>query len=181
MMFLVPIKVSNVYKYQGLMAVWPLWLLACLAVTTVYGIILVLRATEYAAEEEGLSRTSTTLLHRAEAHKEMWTPFKDVPALPMTLAAFEKSTRWDRVKLAAQRKANGAARHVHKALRLASVALVFLLPPLHDEKESARDYRARLRIWIGNALAVLCVLLFIIGECSAISSTNTSNRTIHVD
>ena len=159
------------YKDKGLVAIWPLWLLFCLTASTAYGVILALRATEYAAEEVGLSRTSTAPLHRAEAHEETWIPFKNVSALPMTLAVTEESTRWTRMKRAVQRKINRAAPRVHNALRLANVIIVFLLPPLHRGDGRARDYRVRLRIWIGNALAVFCVLLLIAGGCSALYST----------
>lgn len=183
MMFLIPIKVSDVGKRKGLVAIWPLWLLFCLFVSTAYGIILTLRATEFAADEAGLSRTSTMLLHRAETCKEMWTPFKEVPPLPMTVHTLEESTWWTRTKWTAQRKANRAARRVHMALQFANVALVFLLPPRHDGGEE-KDYRVRRRVWIGNAFAVFCVLLLITGECTDMPSHDPPrgnvNGTINV-
>ena len=168
MIFLVPMKVSDLYKHKGLIAIWPLWLLFCLGVSTAYGVILVLRATEYAADEASFSRTSTMLLYRADMDKALWTPFKGIPPLPLTLGTFEQSTRWTRAKWTAQRKMNRAARQARKALRVAKVALVFLLPPLPD-KQSKRDYRPRRRLWIGNAIAILCVLMFVAGECSVFS------------
>jgi len=165
MMFLIPIKVSDLYKHKGLIAIWPLWLLFCLGVSTAYGVILVLRATEYAADEVSFSRTNTIMSHRADMHKALWTPFKGIPPLPLTPDTFEQSTRWTHAKWTAQRKINRAARQVHKALRVVKVALAPLLPPLPD-KQSKRDYRPRWRIWIGNAVAVLCILMFIAGEYS---------------
>ena len=170
-MFLVPIKVSDLYKHEGLIAIWPLWLLFCLGVSTAYGVILVLRATEYAADEASFSRTSTMLLHHTDMHKVLWTPFKGIPPLPLTLGTFERSTRWTRAKWTAERKMNRVARQVHKAMRVAKVALVFLLPPLPD-KQSKRDYRPRRRVWIGNAIAVLLYL------CSSLVSTPFSHAKI---
>lgn len=171
MMFLIPIKVSDVYKHKKLNAVWPLWLLFCLTVTTVYGIILALRATEYAADGVGLSRRSTIVSRRAE--NEVWTLFKDVPEMPMPPAIVDGSARRTRVKWAVQRKANRAARRlqsilrapvVRNVLRSVNAAVGFLLPPRRNEGEVTKDYCARRRIWIGNALATFCVFSFMAGE-----------------
>lgn len=203
MMFLIPINVGDVRNgvnnssapHRWSIAVWPLWLVFCLTVSTTYGIILVLRATEYAAEERALtlSRTSTTHttstlrgsismsrtstsreLYRADTKKSLWKPFKSVPAPH----SHPRATTITKITWATQRQVNTLAGRTHVGLRFLRVCIIFLLPPLpHSYLLSAlkiegsenttmnlRDFRARMRIWIGNAFAVFFVLLFVACE-----------------
>lgn len=207
MMFLIPIKVADVRgglnhpsaPYRWSIAIWPLWLVFCLTVSSVYGIILVLRATEFAAEERALtlSRTSTTHttstggggislsrtstsreLHRTDTKKTLWKPFKTAPA-PHSQPRARTITK---IKWTLQRQSNLFAGRIHVGLRFLRVCVVFLLPPLPNSylssalrvegdermKMNSRDFRARLRIWIGNAFAVFFVLLFV--ACESVQS-----------
>lgn len=185
-------------------AIWPLWLVFCLTVTTAYGIILVLRATEFAEAEHNpsLSRsTSRSTLRRVStvagiAGKALWIPFPNVPPATstplvshLTHGVSSPITRWPsdtsestshgiiyagaptyqkrrvNAKWIFQRAVNRLAAFVQRTSILVWVGIVFLLPPTRPRpKESAVAHKARLRVWIGNAIAVLIVLVFVVCE-----------------
>lgn len=174
MMFLIPVKVGDIRggtytnttsnppsslseSYKWSIAIWPLWLIFCLAITTTYGVILVLRATEYAAEERALSlsRASTTLTgasntammgvslgssragiairYAGDGREAIWTPFKAVPprsSSPHPHSRTTTVTNRTKLKWFLQRKINAFTRQIHIGLRLLRVGVIFLLPPL---------------------------------------------------
>lgn len=196
MLFLIPMNASDI---RGAMsykagdgeeagrrwgyAVWPLWLIFMLAMSTGYGFLLVLRATEFSDDERGLitpnsiaslSRAGTLgtaqsrSLSRADTSRQRrkrstkWTLFDTSRDRP------RRSGRWQSLVHSVKVGGNGLVRRLQLFFGALRTITAFLLPPGVIDDEYNRpvvykkaDYHARLRIWFGNALAVILVLVLV--------------------
>lgn len=194
MLFLIPMNVSDIHgalsykdgdpvRSRWSYAVWPLWLIFTLAISTGYGFLLVLRATEFSDDERGLitpstiaslsragtlgttqsrslSRADTPRLRRQRRTK--WTLFDTSRGRP------RRSGWWQNLKHSFKLGGNSLVQRLQLFVGALRTVAAFLLPPGVFSDENTRravikreDYHARLRIWIGNALAVVLVLLLV--------------------
>lgn len=174
-MFLIPVNISAVAHSTDISldgthwhyAIWPLWLIFCLMVSTTYGVLLVWRATEFASAERLLSRASTSFSSSAEP--KVWSLFSIPDDLEETLQ-YQGLSR--QLVISLQRLCNTFARAVQASIRIGRACFVFLRPPL-DRK--GPKFRERMRIWIGNAFAAVCCLMFFAG---AYYSTSWHERDV---
>ncbi|KAF8320588.1 uncharacterized protein EI90DRAFT_3158108 [Cantharellus anzutake] len=155
--------------------VWPLWLSFCLLVTSCYGILFVLRATEFSEDEGMLSRMSsmlttvgaTTASLPSEANrKSSWVPFpepdeNDQEAVALWyLPPAENRLAW-RLEVSGKRLCNRVVKWAISAGRLIGRMVGAAMPPMAYNTGS-NLLSIKRRIWVGNFLAFCTVTFFLI-------------------
>ncbi|KAF8315132.1 hypothetical protein DL93DRAFT_922422 [Clavulina sp. PMI_390] len=186
MMFLIPVEVGKVHGGTDApgssgtysIVIWPFWLASCLFVSSFYGVLLVLRATEYAAAEhrvhpstqKGLRHISSNISGRRK--REPWLPFPPIrtsrgrSSRRASIGSRASATGNPRELTRLQYWANYVAQDIQNATLWVGKWAAYLYPPVRDKRGTERpeQYNARLRIWIANAIASLIVIILIISS-----------------